>query len=178
MKGIFALCAPYWKEKRAQLVCYVLCCLLSGLVALVLPYVTGSFIDTLIARPGEPFIAGYLLALSAFGLLEIALGYGVNRLYTRLQVYVGCRIDRDAIAHVQRVSLNRLKAWDTAYLSRRINNDSNMITMFTMNVLHQLPLNVIFLLAPAALLFRFHSGLALSLLGVGGLYALGYVLLK
>ena len=178
MHKIFKFCGKYIKEKRGYLALYICVCVLVSVAALVLPYITGNFIDNLVYAKGREFIYRYIIMIVALGVLEIALGFISDRLYNKLQISMAYRMNADAIAHVQRLSPIYIASKDTASLNERINNDSNLLIMFCMNMLHQIVANMILLIAPLVLIFSFNIYLGIALLLLNGAYYGSYILFK
>lgn len=53
MKKIFKFCNRYLKENQSGLLLYMFCSIITSLVGIVFPYITGNFADQLISAGGQ-----------------------------------------------------------------------------------------------------------------------------
>ncbi len=176
MLSIFKFTKKYLNEMMGILVIYIFLNIIIGASEMGIPYLIGNFIDDLVA--GNVNIKVFSIILASLSILIIVLGYFSDRIYTILTLEPPYKMDRDAIYKVQSISiLNELHS-DSAYLNHRINNDSNMLIMFCVNVIQQLLVNSIKFIIPLVIFFLFDLYIGLFFLGLNGLYVLTYYALK
>ena len=178
MKEIFSFTKKYFMATSGLLIAYIVLSLLVGMVDISIPYILGRFVDELITADSFSFALFYMMILSILSLVAIIIGYGVDRLYSILQIKPAYNLNKEAIDHVQELSILHTLHMDTAYLNQRINNDSNLIIMFCVNVFQQVLIHSFKFIIPLILIFSFNIHLGLLLLGLNILYAVAYYIFK
>lgn len=178
MKKIFKFCNRYLKENQASLLLYMFCSIITSLVGIVFPYITGNFADQLISAGDNRFIIRYILVFSGFGIFSLISGYISQCIYVKLQSRMAYEMGRDVIAHIQRVSLDFMQGKSAGYLNQQINNDTNSVIIFCISILQQIIVQAVTLLAAGGLLFYFEPLLALLLVVLNICYVIAYRVLK
>lgn len=132
MREIVSWCWPYFDD-RVSLVRYVLASVLRSVLLVAAPFLAGSVINQLIA-PGATLSAAALpcalLALTV-GLAALC-SYRSTMLYTHLQADSSFAIDLEAMELIARMPLAFFTGFDPAYWRRRLDDDSNGVTMFVL----------------------------------------------
>ena len=178
MLKIFHFCKKYLSENVLFLYLYVVLCIFSSLFSLLLPITTGNFIDMLASYSSFRHITYYCTLFIIINLLQIISGYFSGRLYTKLQMNMGYSFNRDMIQHMQRVSLRYLKTKDAAYLSQRINNDTNNLVIFCIGVVQNVIINLLTLLFPLMILYQYNASISWAVAGMVLLYFISYRLTR
>jgi ATP-binding cassette subfamily C protein len=178
MRKILKFVRKYFVGAKRLLIAYIVLSLLVGMIDIGIPYIMGGFVDGLVTSNSISFALFYMKRLLILSVASIVIGYGVNRLYCILQVKPAFYLNKEAIEHVQELSILHPLHLDVAYLNQRINNDSNLIVMFCVNVLQQVLVNSLKFIIPLILIFSFNGYLGLLLLGLNILYALTYFIFK
>ena len=178
MLKIFKLCKKYLINNKGLFVLYFFLCIVAGVFSLCTPYISGNFIDTLVKAQNENIIYKYCLFFLIITVFSQIVGYFENRSYTKLQTRMGFELNCDVISHVQKLSLSYIKGVDMAYLNQRINNDSNMIVTFCINIIQGVTINTIKLVLSITVLIYFNKWIAVLLSIVLGLYIFVFILLK
>lgn len=178
MREIINFTKKYFTTVGLLLVAYVVLSMLVGFVDLSIPYLLGRYVDKLVAANTFSFGLSYMIALTLLSLITIVMGYFVDRLYCKLQVKPAFYLNKDAIEHVQELSVLHPLHKNTAYLNQRINNDANHLIMFSINTLQQILTHCIKFIVPLFLFFRFNIILGFLLLLLNIIYAMAYFLFK
>ncbi len=178
MRQILRFCGKYLAKKKGELAFYILLCMLSSMISVVFPYISGSFIDQLIQATDTSFLGRYIVIFVSFSIAGLVIGYVSNRLYIKIQTDIGFKLNSDAIRHVQNVSITFAQGQDTAYLNQRINNDANAVVIFCIGILQQIIINVIMVIVPLALIFSFNIYLGIVLIVLNLLYFFCYTAFK
>ena len=174
MGEIFGICKPYLKKYMALLGLYIGISIFVSLFSLVTPTITGSFIDQLVRNSNASFLYRYCAVFAAISLGQILLGYVSGRMYIRLQMSMGFAFNRDMVQHVHKVSLKHIEKQDPAYLSQRINNDTNNLVIFCISVIQNIIINAMTILFPFAILYYYNHQIAWIVLAMTVFYLLVY----
>ncbi|MCL2222762.1 MAG: ABC transporter ATP-binding protein/permease [Oscillospiraceae bacterium] len=178
MKRIFTFCKPYLQIHKWTLILYITLSVVMSTSTLISPYIVGDFMDYLLIAENMSFAVSYFLLFVGINVASIVIGYIAGRTYVHLQNRLGYALNCVFIEKMQHSALGFIDNQDTAYLNQRINNDSNALIIFCINVIQSIIVNVVIILATLILLFSFHTTLAGILLGVASVYFLIYTLYK
>ena len=178
MSKVFNFTRKYFVAVRGLLISYIVLSLLVGMIDIGIPYILGRFVDELVTSNSFSFAPPYMMGLFILSIAAIVIGYGVDRIYCILQIKPAYYLNKEAIEHVQELSILHPLHLDVAYLNQRINNDSNLIVMFCVNVFQQVLIHGLKFIIPLILIFSFNSYLGLFLLVLNILYALAYCIFK
>lgn len=178
MIAIFRLCKKYLIERKWLLAAHIALCLLVSLSEVILPYLSGSFIDALCAANNNEFIWKYAVTFFVVGVIGGFAGYLSKRLYYIIQVRSSARLNMDAVYRVQNVTSQYVRSKDTAFLNQQINNDACDVIIFCINTLHEVPSNGLTLLLSIAVILQAQPRLGFVMILLNVLYYFIYLLLR
>ena len=174
MKDLLSFC---WKSvaDRSLLVRYVLCCLLQALLAVATPFLVGDVINLLVS--GAPVVGAALLCglVTVLGGSAAVVSYRGTLLYTLLQADSSFRLDLDATRHIQRLPASFFQGFDAGFWRKRLNADTNDLTIFFLQSVTGLLENGASLLLSLGVLLAVDWRIALACAGLAvateGMYA-------
>ena len=169
---------PYFTKHRWNLLLYVTGLFIVTITSIITPYLSGAFVDSLIGAKDLSFIWKYVTAFIVICLLDVTIGYVVERLYCVLQMKTSHAISTGAIHHVQSVTPCYIQGKDAAFVNQQIDNDANMVSMFCLNVPVNAVVNFITIILPLIFVFRLHFLLGISMIVLNCVYFVIYILLK
>lgn len=178
MKRIFAFCGPYLKKFRGRITVLVSLYILASLMSVVLPYLTGGFIDALIGGDAAEQLRRYIAVIALLAAAEFVLGFLCERLYIGIQCKSGHALNADVIHHIQNTPFSFMRNRNATFLNRQINNDANAAVIFCITVLQNIIANVLTLLIPLLLMTRMEPWLGFAMLSVNAAYFVLYQLFK
>lgn len=146
---------------------------LSG-VEVFLPYLSGLFVDNLLNQSNTDFILQYVIVFTVLSTLSIILGYFANQLYIKLTLKPPYHIQQDAMIHMQNTSMLNDLQKDPSYLNHRVNNDSNMLMMFSVNFIQLSIVNLIKFVVSVILLAILSPVIAFALVLLNVFYGIAY----
>lgn len=178
MVSIFKMCRKYLIKNKYCVIWYGFLCLTSSIFSMISPYISGNFIDYLIVADDISKIYQYCFVFFGLFVINQLIGYIVNRVYIKMQTQMGYELNSDVIRHIQRLPVSFLKKQNMAYLNQRVNNDSNQLITFCINIVQGILINSLKLLFSISLLVQFSSNITLLFVAIIGAYALSYKILK
>lgn len=178
MVNIFKFCKKYLKQNKKMLIVYGFLCLVSSVFSMVSPYISGNFIDYLTHSKAVKLIFVYCILFLFITIVSQTIGYFLNRIYTKLQTKMGFELNSDVLRHIEKLSMTFIKNQDMAYLNQRINNDSNMIVTFCINIVQGILINSLKLLLTILLLLSFSKTIGILLALIIFLYVVIYIVLR
>lgn len=178
MKEIFVFFKKYFRNNKNSMKLYIFLMLISSVLSIFIPYISGKFIDMLISIRNYNFLLIYSLIFIVISFCNIIIGFICNRIYVKLQIDTGYELNKDIIRHVQNLSISFCELQDTSYLNQRINNDSNTISMFCIQLIPNIITNLIILIIPIILLLSFDPYISISMMIIATIYLVVYNTIK
>ena len=146
MKEICSLIRQYILREKKAISFILILSLIIGLTNILQPYITGSFIDTLLLKLEEKmFLIKYFAIFTILSGLIILLAYINNIISVKVTTKIAYNINRDLISHLQSISISTLKKYDIAYLTQKINEDANQVTSYVVDLISNIHVNFILL---------------------------------
>lgn len=175
---ILNMCGKYIKRYQSKFVIYIILTILLNILTYTSPIITGNFIDGLIGKFNLSFVYKYCIALISITVAGMVLNYMLSILYAKLQSRMGYEFNRDVLVHVQDLPISYLKTKDMSYLNQMINEDTNQLCIFTINLFRDFMLKVIFLPILITVCFLINKEIAITFIFIFACYIIGYKLLK
>jgi len=138
---IFKLCMKYILRYKLTFIIYIIITMLTTVIGILSPYITGSFLDTLIEGGEISIVINFCLVFGILNILRILLGYTTSIIYIKMQVAMGHEFNCDIIQHIQQLPLSFSLQNDSAYLNQRVNNDCNELIIFCITILQNILIN-------------------------------------
>lgn len=175
---MFNLCARTI-IKNPKYITYLLMCLLSLMVGLAIPFLTGQLVNNFVgvARDGESAIA-IGAGIAALGIVRAGLNCVSELVYVDLQTHVGFTLNEEVISHVQRLPRAFFSNFDASYYNQQINHDANDLVIFVINASVQSVSNIVTLLVVFVVLATINGHLAMLCMALGIIGGAVYSLFK
>lgn len=175
---MFSLCAKRI-IKNPKYIAYLLMCLLSIMVGLAIPFLTGQLVNNFVgvARDGENAIA-IGAEIAALGIVRAGLNCVSELIYVDLQTHAGFALNEEVISHVQRLPRAFFSNFDASYYNQQINHDANDLVIFVINASVQSVSNIVTLLAVFGVLAAINGHLAMLCMVLGIISGAVYSLFK
>lgn len=164
---MFSLCAKTIIRSPKYIV-YLLMCLLSLMVGLAIPFLTGQLVNNFVgvARDGGNAIA-IGAEIAALGIVRAGLNCVSELVYVDLQAHVGFALNEEVISHVQRLPRAFFAYFDASYYNQQINHDANDLVIFVITASVQSVSNTVTLLAVFVVLATINGRLAMLCMVLG-----------
>lgn len=174
MRNIFKMIVPYFRQYKYRVLIYILLCIVASGCTLVVPYITGGFIDDLLVCKTYDVLVKYCNMLLVFFIVSTILNIICNILYTQLQMQMGYQFNKKVILHVQNIERRWLENIGAAYLSQQINNDTNELIIFSLNIFQNIITNSFMFILPVFILVKIKREIAIIVAVAIILYAASY----
>lgn len=179
MRQIFRLAGRYIQAFKWQIAFLVTLSMFAGLVSIATPYITGDFIDFLISPTATiKGLIHYCLIFLAVSLASIVTNYVSKMSLVKVSTSMGYRLNSDVLAHVHTLSFDFVKDSNAASLTQKINNDSNQLVIFTLNVLCNIAVNALKCIVPFVVLLGINAWIAAVVLIFGAAYVITYLYMR
>lgn len=162
----------YLLEQKIKLLFYYLISIFISLISLLSPKITGDFIDILVSGSKEKLFI-YIKIFLLINALSLFFSFVTNKLYIYIQAKSAYKLNKEAILHVWDISLLRSQVYDSVYLADRINNDSNQLIIYSLNIV----VEIISIVMSALFSSIFMIGIDKKIFFVGILAMLAYTLI-
>lgn len=174
MREIYNYLKGYLISMKRKILIFTALCILSSITSIVLPLIFGNFIDVLITAENNQLFTKFIIIFGCVGLISILLKYILSISYGIIQTKIAFMVNRDVIEHIQKTPLIRVLNIDSAYMTERINTDSNTITIFILSTFQNLIGNIITILSPIVFIFSFDLKLGMGIVVSILLYYIAY----
>lgn len=122
-----------FKDHKKQLIGYIGCSLLTWLIALIVPYITGEYIDQLIALKSKEVIYIFSIIVLIVNIFNIVGNYFLNLFTAKLNTNLVFELSYKVYEHLKKAPMSFYRDMDSVYLVSKINDDSNTIISFFLN---------------------------------------------
>lgn len=139
LRQMFHFVLPYITKYRKSLTVYVFVGILFYSLCLAQPFIFGLFVDHLVYNLRIGTIVQCCAAFLLSAILQIILSYYVKITGTSLQCRVSTHVKAQFFRHFQRTSPRFHMQKSAAAMADKINNDSEYLVIFFLNLGMQLP---------------------------------------
>lgn len=178
MKQITKFIFKYTKQYKGNIILFIFLSIGSWCADIVIPYITGNYIDTLVLFKTKKYVYLFTLLVLVVNLINMILCFFWDLINTKLNSKVSYAISNDLFEYLRFVQISEFEDKDSVYLSNRIVNDSNNITFFYFNNIVSIFTNIGTLVAAFFILFNIHVPIALGLLPLIPIYAIMYLIFR
>ena len=168
----------YILQYKIPFFCYIIISLVIGSISLIIPLITGAIINNLTITKEFELLVKLCFTFLGVNIILIFLRYFNQKLYIKIQTKAAFELNFSLLEHVKRVPLQFVEKQDMSYLNQRINNDSNAIIIFSINLINNLIINVTSLLFSIIILYRISYFITIVLFILIFIYGIMYIALK
>lgn len=169
---------PYMKKHIKSLGILIVLNLVSMGFGLALPVISGKYIDFLINIKKVEVVYYFSLLIFIIGTINIILNFNINTFNTRVTTECAFSINQSVIKHLQKVPLTYTHQFSSTFLTEQINNDSNELVSFFLNIYLNVFIKGAVILISFIIIFSISPLLTFVLVSVVPLYVLFYFLMK
>lgn len=178
MKIIYAFLKEYIYLMKWKVTKFTVLCILSSAISIILPLISGNFIDDLTNAENTLFILDFLMYFGCLGLISIITRYLLTIIYSSIQSKIAFMVSCDIIEHIQKISILKTLNIDETYMSERVNNDSNSITIFIISTFQNIIGHIMTIFSPIIFIFVFDIKLGIGIIFSIILYYIIYLKFK
>lgn len=166
----------YFKCSKAKCVIYVLIYMLMWATDLIIPYVTGIYIDQIIYRK--------LIALTLTNLIislviiRLVSTYFRDVILNRLSNDVSLEIQSDAFTHIRKLPLIYLNTQDASYLTSKVNNGAFEMVSFVLYGFMELTCSILTIIVGLILVFKINKFIAIIFIASLPIYLILILIFK
>lgn len=175
---IFKLFKAYMLEYKFSFFAYLFINLFISIINIVVPLISGKFIDNLTSMKSKSFLFYYCIIFSIISVINLVLNFLSSYLYVKIQTRAGYKLNLDILEHLKKVSLLYFSDCDIAYLTQRINSDANEIIIFCIGIIVNIIVNIFTLIFTTIILININYKIAILLLILLLIYILIYRFFK
>lgn len=158
---IFNLIKPFLKNYKLQLFLFIFLSLLLSGIAIVIPLITGSFIDMLIKSPTIVTIYGFGVAFASINIIKVLITYFITVINAKLQCKLSYDINKYVLERLQHVRVSYFTNENLSYITQKISADSNNIIGFILGIVKNLIQNALIIVCSIIILTNIDSEIAL-----------------
>lgn len=135
MKNVLKFLKPYIRKNKGNIIFYIIVTTLLWVIGIFTPYISGIYIDFLVAKTGTSIIIYFVILIAIINGVNVLVQYLTALVSTKLNNKLLHQINSDSYQQIFRSKLSKYKDIDKAYLIDQISNDSsNLVGFFSENV--------------------------------------------
>ena len=138
---IFRICSLYLRKHRIKIAIFACYGIIIQILSFITPYITGDFIDRLVSITDMHYVFFFCIILATVTLLRLVFLYLQSISYCKLQAEMGYEFNRDVVFHIQDLPMSYLSNKDIAQINSQINEDTNRLVIFCLNIFNAFILN-------------------------------------
>lgn len=146
--------------------------------SLILPLLSGKLVDILVYSKNIKLVVNFCIIYIIIKIISLILGYFSSIMYIKLQTNTSFEINLSVVEHLKKVSIKNIYNKDTVYLTRIINNDVNIITLYYINTMNKVIVNIFLFIFGLIMLFKINYILSILIIIINSVYFFIYKLLK
>ena len=178
MKKIFGFGKRYFVKHKLSMGILFLVVIASGLCTLMIPIVSGNFIDFLVKANNSKELYIYCILFGALSGLNIIIGYIANRVYTKLNYVISFDMAQSTIKHGQKLNVLYFFNKSISRITQQISSDTKTITDFCFDFLSNAITNTFQLIFPLIIIFKISKSMFAIILILILVYTIAYITFK
>ena len=167
----------YLKKYKYKLLIYYFLTLTMSTISIIYPRIIGEFTDVLVDK-NMSGLYKYILYFTIFNLINLLFTYISGKLYIYIQSQSAYEFNKDINVHVWNIPLLESSKYDCAYLADRINNDTNSMVIFSINVIQTVCSTIISVIVSSMFMIKLDKTIFLIAVIASVLYSSIYILLR
>ena len=155
--SFYRLFNKYLMKYKSKLFIYFALGLVTTVLNLTSPYIISNYTDILIESKSLIKVKQYGILFALINILLLLFSYLEQRVYLKMQLQASFLLNRDLLNHYQNISLTCSEKFDKSYITQQFNNDSNLLTIFLLDLIKKLIPNIILVLVSSYILFMLNK---------------------
>lgn len=175
---IFKFVKEYIFKYKIQLFIFLIFSIISWIISIGLPYITGNYIDSLMNFQNRQTIIDFTIKILLIGIINIISSFVVSYSYVKVQTKSAIELNFKALEHISKMPILYFKNLDSAYLNQRINSDSNTLISFVLSNFLDILIRALTLIIVFYISFKINRKLTMILIPLIPLYLAIYFIFK
>ncbi len=109
---------------------YIVLSIILYILKIITPYLNGTLIDNLIYSKNIDIVLSYSLIIIIINLISIFISYLNSVTTSKLQMNITFDLNKKLILHMQKLPYLEVINYNSTYITQRMNNDSNILSLF------------------------------------------------
>ena len=97
--------SKYLNDFKTEIVCFSILSLIISTMGILIPLITGNFIDYLLSNPTMNTIVKFIVLFVMFAFAQVICSFNFNVISAKIQSNISYQIISDVIDHIQNCSL-------------------------------------------------------------------------
>lgn len=175
---MFKFSMKFIKQYSFKFYTYIFMNILIGMFIIVMPIISGKFIDNIVYVKNINFLINYIIIYLIVNLSNVLFSYLSTYIKVNIEAKSGFLLCADILKHLHTVSLLDLEKENSSYLSQRIKNDSKDIIQFCLSIISSIILNLIGLSISFIFIVKTDYKVSIFIIIIAVLYILLYKIFK
>ncbi len=178
MKKIFKFSQKYFLMYKVKVLLLFFIILISGICTLLIPIITGNFIDFLIGVNEKADIYLYCIVFIIITIINVLVGFIANRIYTKMNLLITFNMTQDSIRHAQKISVFYFLNKNISSITQQISIDTKVIADFCFEFFNNFILNILKITIPLVIIFSISKIMFVIIIMLILIYLFAYISFK
>lgn len=143
---IYKISKKILKKYRLSMILFMLINIMVAVISILLPIITGTFIDKLIISPNISIIYYFCFIILGVSVLNIVINYLMSVIGISIKARMSYDLNKNVLFKIQEYPLLQINKIDPVYVNQRINADSNIVMSFVISFLEKCLVNTVTIL--------------------------------
>ena len=157
---------------------YIVLSIILYILKIITPYLNGTLIDNLIYSKNIDIVLSYSLIIIIINLISIFISYLNSVTTSKLQMNITFDLNKKLILHMQKLPYLEVINYNSTYITQRMNNDSNILSLFFLNNIIAFFINIINIIFSLIILSKINMSLLIVITFFIPIYILTYLILR
>lgn len=176
--SMLKFCRKYIYEQKALFFIYLFTVLIKTGISFAVTLLSGSFIDMLVNGKDKSILYKYCIVVLVLGIISVFVNLINGYMGTKIQALTSYEASRNIFEHMTKLPISYINNQDMAYLSQRINADTNGIFSFFIDTYISFYVSLLSLMISFSIIIRVDVRIAVLLGLLACIYCVMYKLFK
>lgn len=132
---IYKVIKPILKSKYIRILVFSVINIIVAFIAMIIPIVSGTFIDTLVNTPSITIIQDFCILLILVTVASLLFSYLLSIMSIKIKLELSYILNEKVLSDIQRARLFKINELNMTYINQRVNTDSNQLIAFIIDLI-------------------------------------------
>lgn len=163
---------------KFQLIIFCIINISIAAISMLVPIISGQFIDELLKQPNFSVIKSFCILLISISILNIIISYIFNIFGSKLRIKMSYELNSEVLFRIQEYPYIKSKTLDAVYTNQRINADTNITMTFLTSFIENIIVNSLTIIFILVYVISINKVLGGGVLLLGIIYIIMFSLMK
>ncbi|WP_278615829.1 ABC transporter transmembrane domain-containing protein [Thomasclavelia spiroformis] len=152
------------KKNKLQLFLFIFLSFLKSIIVMIIPLLSGNFIDALIKKPEAVTIYKFGLYFALLNILNLLISYFITILNAKLLCKMSYDLNKIVINKLQHIKISYFTNKNLSYITQKVSTDSNNVVKFILDLATNVIQNLLIVIFAIIILIRIDQEITLLII--------------